>query len=152
MDDPGSRGSTAAPPRPVPDEPAGPTATDVRRLPYAADISGVSLGRGPRDGDGPSLLDGLDTFGNNLPDDPDADERYVPPPPPPLPRVSKYAVAGVLAVLVGFLLFLFPGLLPADRGVVTLLGFAGILAGFVTLVWRLRPGDEERDPDDGAVV
>ncbi|GIJ25386.1 hypothetical protein Vqi01_05480 [Micromonospora qiuiae] len=160
VDDPADRGGgTATAPRPGADasrpggdEPAGPTATDVRRLPYAADISGVSVGRGPRDGDGPSLLDGLDTFGTDLPDDPDAQERYVPPPPPPLPRLSKYAVAGVLAVLVGFVLFLFPGLLPADRGVVTLLGFTGILAGFVTLVWRLRPGDEERDPDDGAVV
>ena len=36
---------------------------------------------------------------------------------------------------------------------VTLLGFTGILAGFVTLIWRLRPGDEDdHDPDDGAVV
>ncbi|MBL6275744.1 DUF308 domain-containing protein [Micromonospora fiedleri] len=149
---PGRAGTTTTATLPGPDEPAGPTATGVRRLPYAADISGVSVGRGPRDGDGPSLLDGLDTFGADLPDDPDADERYVPPPPPPLPRVSKFAVAGVLAVLLGFVLFLFPDLVPADRGVVTLLGFTGILAGFVTLVWRLRPGDEERDPDDGAVV
>ncbi len=145
-------GGTATATLPGTDEPTGPTATDVRRLPYAADISGVSVGRGPRDGDGPSLLDGLDTFGAHLPGDPSDDERYVPPPPPPLPRVSKYAVAGVLAVVLGFVLFLFPDLLPADRGVVTLLGFTGILAGFVTLVWRLRPGDEDRDPDDGAVV
>ncbi|PZG15252.1 hypothetical protein C1I95_20025 [Micromonospora craterilacus] len=153
VDDQPERGGTATALRPGTDEPAGPTATDVRRLPYAADISGVSVGGGPRDGDGPSLLDGLDTFGTTLPDDPDEDERYVPPPPPPLPRVSKYAVAGVLAVVFGFLLFLFPDLLPADRGLVTLLGFTGILAGFVTLVWRLRPGDaEDRDPDDGAVV
>ncbi|RIV38503.1 DUF308 domain-containing protein [Micromonospora radicis] len=149
---PGRTGSTATATRPGVDEPAGPTATDVRRLPYAADVSGVSVGRGPRDGEGPSLLEGLDTFGNDLPDDPDAEEGYVPPPPPPLPRVSKYAVAGVLAVVLGFTLFLFPDLLPADQGVVTLLGFTSILAGFVTLVWRLRPGDEERDPDDGAVV
>ncbi|MDG4796497.1 DUF308 domain-containing protein [Micromonospora sp. WMMD1082] len=154
VDDPAGRGGgTATATRPGTDEPAGPTATDVRRLPYAADVSGVSIGRGPRDGEGPSLLDGLDTFGTDLPDDPSDDERYVPPPPPPLPRVSKYAVAGVLAVVLGFVLFLFPDLLPADQGIVTLLGFTGILAGFVTLVWRLRPGDaEDRDPDDGAVV
>ncbi|WP_433529240.1 DUF308 domain-containing protein [Micromonospora sp. CA-263727] len=152
-DQPERSGGTATAIRPGTDEPAGPTATDVRRLPYAADISGVSVSGGPRDGDGPSLLDGLDTFGTDLPDDPDAEERYVPPPPPPLPRVSKYAVAGVLAVVLGFLLFLFPDLVPADRGVVTLLGFTSILAGFVTLVWRLRPGDaDDRDPDDGAVV
>ncbi|MEU6024445.1 DUF308 domain-containing protein [Micromonospora sp. NPDC048871] len=154
VDDPPARpGGTATATLPSTEEPAGPTTTTpLRRLPYAGDISGVSVGRGPRDGDGPSLLDGLDTFGADLPDDPDADERYVPPPPPPLPRVSKYAAAGVLAVIFGFVLFLFPDLIPADRGVVTLLGFTGILAGFVTLVWRLRPGDEERDPDDGAVV
>ncbi|BCJ61109.1 hypothetical protein Jiend_45310 [Micromonospora endophytica] len=151
MDDPAEGGGTGASTRSGADEPAAPTATDVRRLPWAADVSGVSVGRGPRDAD-ESLLEGLDTFGADLPDDPDAEERYVPPPPPPLPRVSKYAVAGVLAIVVGFLLFVFPGLLPADRGIVTLLGFTGILAGFVTLVWRLRPGDEERDPDDGAVV
>ncbi|MER7165987.1 DUF308 domain-containing protein [Micromonospora sp. NPDC000207] len=127
-----------------------PTATDVRRLPYAADVSGISVG--PRDrGDEPSLLDGLDTFGAQLPDD-DTDDRYVPPPPPPLPRMSKYAVVGVLALVLGFVLFVFPTLLPVDRSVVTLLGFTGILAGFVTLIWRLRPGDADDDPDDGAVV
>ncbi|GIJ10055.1 DUF308 domain-containing protein [Micromonospora andamanensis] len=151
-DQAGRGGGTATATRPGTEE-TGPTATDVRRLPYAADISGVSVGRGPRDGEGPSLLDGLDTFGTELPDDPDDDERYVPPPPPPLPRVSKFAMAGILAVLLGFVLFLFPDLLPADQGIVTLLGFTGILAGFVTLVWRLRPGDaDDRDPDDGAVV
>ncbi|MCX5066431.1 DUF308 domain-containing protein [Micromonospora lupini] len=130
---------------------AGPTATDVRRLPSATDISGISVGRGTR-GDEPSLLDGLDTFGADLPDD-DEDEGYHPPPPPPLPRISKYAVVGALAVVVGFVLFLFPSLLPVDRSAVTLFGFTGILAGFVTLIWRLRPGDEnDDDPDNGAVV
>ncbi|MFV2101433.1 DUF308 domain-containing protein [Micromonospora sp. LOL_024] len=156
-DQAGRGGGTATATRPgstdEPAGPAGPAATDFRRLPYAADVSGVSVRGGPRDGDGPSLLDGLDTFGADLPDDPDDNERYVPPPPPPLPRMSKYAVSGVLALVLGFVLFLFPDLLPADQGVVTLLGFTGILAGFVTLVWRLRPGDtDDRDPDDGAVV
>ncbi|MFC4021250.1 DUF308 domain-containing protein [Micromonospora sp. GCM10011542] len=129
----------------------GPTATDVRRLPSATDISGISVGRGSRP-DEPSLLDGLDTFGADLPDDED-EEGYTPPPPPPLPRLSKYAVVGALSVIVGFALFLFPALLPVDRSAVTLFGFTGILAGFVTLIWRLRPGDEDdHDPDDGAVV
>ncbi|WP_320067120.1 DUF308 domain-containing protein [Micromonospora sp. RTGN7] len=126
----------------------GGTATDVRRLPWAADISGVSVGRGQQDE--PSLLDGLDTFGADLPDD--AEERYTPPPPPPLPRISKYAVAGVLAIVVGFVLFLEPSLIPVDPSVVTLFGFIGILAGFVTLIWRLRPGDSDDDPDNGARV
>ncbi|MEU4678018.1 DUF308 domain-containing protein [Micromonospora sp. NPDC023737] len=146
-----SSGPTAGPLARAGTDETGPTATDVRRLPYAADISGVSLGRSDRP-DEPSLLDGLDTFGADLPDD--EDDRYTPPPPPPLPRISKYAVVGVLAVVVGFVLFLFPSLLPVDRSMVTLVGFTGILAGFVTLVWRLRPGGDEddRDPDDGAVV
>lgn len=126
----------------------GSAGTGVRKLPSAADFSGVSLNRS----DEPSLLDGLDTFGAGLPEDPD--ERYTPPPPPPLPRMSKYAVIGVLAIMAGFALFLFPSLLPIDRGLVTVIGFSGILAGFITLIWRLRPGNEEDDddPDDGAVV
>lgn len=104
--------------------------------------------------DEPSLLDALDTFGRDLPDDPSDDEGYTPPPPPPLPRISKYAVAAVIAVVAGFGLFLFPDLLPLDSDVVMLFGFTCILAGFVTLVWRLRPGDDEEDedPENGAVV
>ncbi|MEU2614839.1 DUF308 domain-containing protein [Micromonospora sp. NPDC007271] len=131
------------------EETTAPTATDVRRLPYAADVSGISVNRGTPDE--PSLLDGLDTFGADLPDD---EGHYTPPPPPPLPRFSKYAVIGVLCIVVGFVLFLSPAVLPVtDPSVVTLLGVTGILAGFVTLIWRLRPGDsDEDDPDDGAVV
>lgn len=117
-------------------------------LPYAGDISGISVGNRP---DEPSLLDGLDTFGANLPDDPE--DRYIPPPPPPLPRISKYALVGVLGIIVGFALFLFPALLPIGRGTATMIGFTSIVAGFITLIWRLRPGDDEEDDlDDGAVV
>jgi hypothetical protein len=103
----------------------------------------------------PSLLDGLDTFGADLDEDDEDDEedRYVPPPPPPLPRISKYAVMGIIGVVVGFLLFVFPGLLPITRDYVTLIGFAAIVTGAVMLVWRLRSGDDEDDDfDDGAVV
>ena len=99
----------------------------------------------------PSLLDGLDEFGADLEDD--DEERYTPPPPPPLPRISKYAVICVLAVILGFLLFLFPTMLPIDGDYVMLLGFASIVSGAVMLVWRLRSGDDEEDDyDDGAVV
>jgi len=105
----------------------------------------------------PSLLDGLDTFGTDLDeDDPDDDEdedRYIPPPPPPLPRISKYAVMGMLGVVLGFVLFLFPTLLPVARDYTTLIGFAAIVTGAVMLVWRLRSGDDDEDDyDDGAVV
>lgn len=125
----------------------GPGTSGPRALTSATDIAGISLNRR----DEPSLLDGLDTFGADLPADPD--ERYVPPPPPPLPKISKFAVVGVITITLGFAVFLFPHLLPLDRGLATMIGFSGILAGFVTLIWRLRPGDEDGDdPDDGAVV
>ena len=129
-------------------EPAG---REVRRLPSAADFSGVSV-TPRREDDEPSLLDGLDTFGNDLPGEPTDDEGYTPPPPPPLPRISKYAVLGVLGIVAGFVLFLFPDLLPIDTAVVTVFGFLAILAGFITLISRLRNNDEDRGPDDGAVV
>jgi hypothetical protein len=53
---------------------------------------------------------------------------------------------------VGFILFLRPTLLPLGRDLVTLIGFGAIVGGAVTLVWRLRSGDEDDDTDDGAVV
>jgi hypothetical protein len=141
------------PPPPVRAGPDGtePAGREVRRLPSAADFSGVSV-TPRREDDEPSLLDGLDTFGNDLPGEPTDDEGYTPPPPPPLPRISKYAVLGVLGIVAGFVLFLFPDLLPIDTAVVTVFGFLAILAGFITLISRLRNNDEDRGPDDGAVV
>lgn len=144
-------------PDPRPDPTAAPDPEQPRRpgpttLPSAADFSGITLNRrrtDPQPPD-PSLLDGLDTFGAGMPDD--DEDRYIPPPPPPLPRISKYAVAGVLGVIVGFILFLQPTLLPLDRDVVTMVGFTAIVSGAVTLVWRMRSGDDEDDFDDGAVV
>jgi hypothetical protein len=136
-----NRGDAGSPLGNAPVSPAGPP-TGAGRL-----LDGRGLAEG-------SLLDGLDTFGTDVPTD-DEEEGYTPPPPPPLPRLSKYAVLGVLGVVGGFVLFLFPELLPIDRTVSMLFGFGAILAGFVTLVWRLRPGgdeDDDYDPDDGARV
>ncbi|MBG0563413.1 DUF308 domain-containing protein [Actinoplanes aureus] len=113
---------------------------------------GTPLNRRRTDPPEPSILHGLDTFGAELPDDDEDEERYVPPPPPPLPPISKYAVMGLLGVVVGFVLFLFPRLLPIDQEVVMLLGFAAIVGGAVTLVWRLRSGNDDDEFDDGAVV
>ena len=124
------------------DEPASPRPPADGGMPY-------HRRRTDRPDPEPSLLDGLDTFGADL--DPD-EERYVPPPPPPLPHISKYAIAGVLAIVVGFVLFLRPSLLPIDRDFVTLIGFSAVIGGAVTLVWRLRSGDDDDDFDDGAVV
>jgi hypothetical protein len=102
--------------------------------------------------DEPTLLDALDTFGE-LPGAAD-DEGYIPPPPPPVPRPSKQFVLALLGIVVGLLLFFQPELLPVATDVVMLLGFGLLLSGVITLIWRLRPGDEEDDgpDDDGAVV
>lgn len=98
----------------------------------------------------PSLLDALDTFGATLPDD---DDGYTPPPPPPLPRISSAAALGVAAIAFGLLLFVWPSLLPLAVDTVLLLAFASIVIGFGTLIWRLRPGDEDDDDlDDGARI
>jgi hypothetical protein len=100
----------------------------------------------------PSLLDALDTFGAHLPDQ-DDDEGYTPPPPPPLPRISAAAALGVAAIAGGLLLFVWPDLLPMAHNAVLVLAFGLIVAGFATLIWRLRPGDDEDDDfDDGARI
>jgi hypothetical protein len=136
---------------PPPDRPVSPPAAPPAATAEAAGES-VTFNRRRTDRpEEPSLIDGLDTFGADLDEDED-EERYTPPPPPPLPHISKYAVIGVLSVIVGFLLFLFPSLLPIDTDYVTLVGFAAIVSGAVMLVWRLRSGDDEDDYDDGAVV
>jgi hypothetical protein len=89
-------------------------------------------------------------------DEPDEDdEGYVPPPPPPLPRLSWMTILAVLAVVGGFVVFFNPDLLPLSNSVTMVLGFGGILFGFVALIWRLRSGyddDDDWDSDDGAVV
>jgi hypothetical protein len=104
-----------------------------------------------------SLLDALDTFGAELPDeDEDEDddaEGYTPPPPPPLPRISAAAALGVVAIVGGLVLFVWPALLPLPGSTVLLLAFGSMVAGFVSLIWRLRPGDDDDDDfDDGARV
>jgi hypothetical protein len=151
-------GSTidTSPPEPEPERPAAPV--DARHVTEH------------------SLLDGLDEFGADLPDalsggeanggagaEPldlagaeEPPERFVPPPPPPLPRLSRQAVLGTLAILAGLVLLLGqPDVLPLDRSSSMLLGFATVLAGAVALIMRLRPDpDPDEDPpsDDGAQV
>ncbi|HEY0486217.1 MAG TPA: hypothetical protein VGD72_08205 [Mycobacteriales bacterium] len=102
----------------------------------------------------PEPVVGLDVpFGpHEVVTDPD-DEGFVPPAPPPVPRASRYTVLAIALVAAGLALFFRPGLLPVPESVSLVLGTAGILGGFATLVWRLRDGlDDDDDPDDGAVV
>jgi hypothetical protein len=126
------------------------TLSEPRPLPRLDKIEPVRERRA--EPDEPSLLDALDTFGADLPDDEDT-EGYTPPPAPPLPRISTAASFGVGAIAFGLLLFVWPGLLPMAMNTVLLLAFGSIVAGFATLIWRLRPGDDDDDDfDDGARV
>jgi hypothetical protein len=101
--------------------------------------------------DEPSLLDGLDTFGADLPDL--EEDGYEPPTPPPVPRPSGPTALAVAGIIIGLIVFLKPTLLPVSESVAMLAGFAAVVGGFATLVWRLRPGDDDdTDPDDGARV
>ncbi|HKD96592.1 MAG TPA: DUF308 domain-containing protein [Micromonosporaceae bacterium] len=139
------------PPGPEP-EPEAATASR-RRLPPPEDGPADD----PRAGEGPSLLDGLDTFGAGLPggeDEEDDDENYHPPPPPPLPRPAGITIAGILGVLAGLIFITDPGLLPVTSETAVLLGGVCLIAGVVALIGRLRSGDEDDpdDPDHGAVI
>jgi hypothetical protein len=112
----------------------------------------VRNGPAKRSPDEPTLLDALDTFGADLPAG--DDEGYTPPTPPPVPRPSAPVVLALLGIAGGLVLFFKPELMPVDADAALLVGFGALLAGVVTLIWRLRPGDEEDDEpdDDGAVV
>jgi hypothetical protein len=108
----------------------------------------------PRDTAVPRPITGLDVpfDPNERVEDPD-DEGFVPPAPPPVPRASRYTVLAVALVLVGLALFLRPTLLPIGGSTSLVLGVAGILGGFGTLVWRLRDGlTDDDEGDDGAKV
>ena len=119
--------------------------------PERGDPSADRVGAEPAQRDEPSLLDGLDTFGANLPDP--EEDGYEPPTPPPVPRPSAPTALAVAGIIIGLIIFLKPSLLPIGDGVAMVAGFAAVVGGFATLVWRLRPGDDDDiDPDDGARV
>lgn len=117
----------------------------------------VVIRRAPDVIDQRSLFDGLDPYGTELPafdeDDEDDEEHYTPPPPPPLPRLSAATIAALIALIGGLFLFFWPDLLPLGTNLTLLVAFAAVLTGFVALIWRLRPGDDDDDdPDQGARV
>ncbi|WP_255951032.1 hypothetical protein [Streptomyces odontomachi] len=92
------------------------------------------------------------------PSDDDFDEddegHFVPPEPPPLPAAEPTAKFAWLGVLGGPLLMLLAVLLGWQMTWwLTALGIGGLVGGFVTLVIRMNPGDEDDDdPGRGAVV
>ncbi|MBB5869440.1 hypothetical protein F4553_002819 [Allocatelliglobosispora scoriae] len=114
---------------------------------------GPILNHDPRaDPHGPSLLEGLDTFGADLPDD---GQPFVRPEPQPLPRISAPAVFGALITVFGVFMIIKGNLLPSVGSSANLLaGVTVTVAGVALLISRLRPGgdDEPELPDDGAVV
>jgi hypothetical protein len=84
----------------------------------------------------------------------DDEGHFVPPEPPPLPDADVTAKFAWLGVLGGPVLLLLAVLLGWEMTWwLTTLGIGGFLGGFVTLVMRMNPGDEEdEDPGRGAVV
>ncbi len=133
--------------------PAGPESTPQRAEPPTP-VRRAGKPVDARDLTEPSLLDALDTFGAHLPDE-EPPERFIPPPPPPLPRLSRQAVFGAGAIVLGLLLLLSrPSVLPFDRTTLILVGFASVCGGAVALIMRLRPGSDPDDfrGDDGAQV
>ncbi len=83
----------------------------------------------------------------------DPDDHYRPPPPPPLPqmdRVTRFAWAGALGGPLALVLAALTGL--RLEGWVGLLAVTAFVAGFVTLVARMKDRSQDSGPDDGAVV
>jgi hypothetical protein len=81
------------------------------------------------------------------------EEHFVPPPPPPVPRgdaISRFAWLGLIgAPVVTLLCVLMNWRL---EGWQALLVAGAFIGGFATLVIRMGNGDDEDDPDGGAVV
>lgn len=82
------------------------------------------------------------------------DEHYEPPPPPPLPRPAPPTVAAIAVFGLGIVVVAKGAWLGLDATVSFPLGVILVLAGFGMLVMRLRAsrGDDDGDPDDGAVI
>ncbi|MER8182607.1 hypothetical protein [Kitasatospora sp. NPDC094015] len=87
-------------------------------------------------------------------EDPD-EGHFVPPEPPPLPPADTTAKFAWLAVLGGPALLLFDALVWREvSGWPAWVGVSAFLGGFVTLVARMKAGDDDEpeDPTGGAVV
>ncbi|MGW0085925.1 hypothetical protein [Streptomyces sp. NPDC003393] len=84
----------------------------------------------------------------------DGEGHFVPPEPPPLPEADATAKFAWLGVTGGPVLLLLAVLLGWDMTWwLTTLSIGGFLGGVVTLVARMKPGDDdEDDPGRGAVV
>lgn len=80
-----------------------------------------------------------------------AEDRFVPPPPPPLPQLDMVARAGWAALLGGPVLLLLAAVASSYvPSWFTVLGVVAFIAGFLTLVLRMKGGPP--DDEDGAIV
>lgn len=148
-------------PVPAPEAPAG---SEDPEAPASTGTSGSGTGTETSPAAGPPVvrpdepgrplgrdrLTGTDAPPSDFPVD--EDEGYEPPPPPPLPRLSVQVVLALAAIIGGLVLLFRSGTLGLGEHVRLLLSLCGILGGAGALVWRLRDGWNEDDPDDGAVV
>lgn len=80
------------------------------------------------------------------------DDHFIPPPPPPLPEldtVTKLAWAGVIGGPLILIASVFGIAFPRS---VLIFGVIAFVAGFATLVARLKDRPDGAGPDDGAVI
>ncbi|GAA0244159.1 hypothetical protein [Cryptosporangium japonicum] len=131
-----------------PDEPAG--RTDDAPAPDAPSAEPSGAGKDTGRPLGRDRLTGTDAPPSDFAVD--EDEGYEPPPPPPLPRMSAPVIGALLAIAAGLVLLFRSDTLGLSEHVRLLLSLCGILGGAGALVWRLRDGWNDDDPDDGAVV
>lgn len=137
------------------------SADEVPRWPASEDLPEPAAREGTSDGDpaeSPTTYSSFEELRATTPAPPvmrpDPDEHFEPPTPPPLPKVDtvgRFAWAGAIG---GPLLLVVAALLGIPlAGWVGLLALAAFMAGFVTLVARMkdRPPNDS-GPDDGAVV
>ncbi|MFD7868333.1 hypothetical protein [Streptomyces sp. NPDC057682] len=130
---------------PAPDKGLGKSAPRPPEKPLGSSVV-FAPGVGPRDYEpaepGENDLDGED------------EGHFVPPEPPPLPEADVTSKFAWLAVVGGPVLLLLAVLLRWEMTWwLTTVGVGGFLGGFVTLVARMDPDDEDGDdPGRGAVV
>lgn len=78
------------------------------------------------------------------------DEHYVPPDPPPIPVLAPRTFCGVLIIVGGIVIMVFPGLLSLSGSGPVLLGLLAMAGGIGWLLMGLRGDADEDDSDDGA--
>ncbi len=82
----------------------------------------------------------------------DEQDHFVPPPPPPLPRLTGPRLWGI-AMLAAALLLLVVVPLAGGRSEGQLVtGILLAVAGTGVIIWQMREGRSDDDPDDGAVI